>query len=158
MVDDHCILTGPPTTKASTALFPISRTIKASAVAFYCHQAISLQNCSRLCEEVNDCHSFTLYDETHRHHGACYHGIDKDWDLYKEQSAHSGRRVKILVTDLSKQNAGNFTSLFINGRRAFRARYTNGNPETGGLYSPNKTGYSVLAASSPDQTCTQNHN
>src|SRR5688572_11693864 len=31
--------------------------------------------------------------------------------------------------------------LFVNGRRAVRARYPNGNPETQGLWTVNNTGY-----------------
>ena len=47
---------------------------------------------------------------------------------------------KIFMTDLSQQSPSPFTQLFIGGRRAVRARYPNGNPETMGLYT-NPTGY-----------------
>lgn len=33
------------------------------------------------------------------------------------------------------------STLFVGGRRAVRARYPNGNPETGGLHTPPNTGY-----------------
>ena len=52
----------------------------------------------------------------------------------------SGKKILIMSADLSSQNPNNFTSLFLNGRRAVRARYPDGNPETTGLYT-NPTGY-----------------
>ena len=47
---------------------------------------------------------------------------------------------KIFMTDLSQQSPSPFTQLFIRGRRAVRARYPNGNPETMGLHT-DPTGY-----------------
>ena len=49
-------------------------------------------------------------------------------------------QAKIFMTDLSQQSPSPFTQLFIGGRRAVRARYPNGNPETMGLHT-NPTGY-----------------
>ena len=48
--------------------------------------------------------------------------------------------LKIFATDLTDQSPLPFTQLFIDGRRAVRARYPNGNPETTGLHT-NPTGY-----------------
>ena len=48
--------------------------------------------------------------------------------------------LKMFVTDLTDQSPSPFTQLFIDGRRAVRARYPNGNPETTGLHT-DPTGY-----------------
>ena len=48
--------------------------------------------------------------------------------------------LKMFVTDLTEQSPSPFTQLFIDGRRAVRARYPNGNPETTGLHT-DPTGY-----------------
>eukprot|EP01137_Pigoraptor_chileana_P024016 Opistho-2@91291 len=52
----------------------------------------------------------------------------------------------IYVADVSSHNCGQFDTLFVNGRRAVRARYPNGNPETTGLHT-NPTGYISQAKS-----------
>ena len=44
------------------------------------------------------------------------------------------------MADLSSQNPNTFTTLFINDRRAIRARYPDGIPETMGLHT-SPTGY-----------------
>ena len=48
--------------------------------------------------------------------------------------------LKMYVTDLTDQSPLPFNQLFIDGRRAVRARYPNGNPETTGLHT-DPTGY-----------------
>ena len=48
--------------------------------------------------------------------------------------------LKMFVTDLTDQSPLPFNQLFIDGRRAVRARYPNGNPETTGLHT-DPTGY-----------------
>ena len=48
--------------------------------------------------------------------------------------------LKIFVTNISDQSPLPFNQLFIDGRRAVRARYPNGNPETTGLHT-DPTGY-----------------
>ena len=48
--------------------------------------------------------------------------------------------LKMFVTDLTDQSPLPFNQLFIEGRRAVRARYPNGNPETTGLHT-DPTGY-----------------
>ena len=48
--------------------------------------------------------------------------------------------LKMFVTDLTEQSPLPFNQLFIDGRRAVRARYPNGNPETTGLHT-DPTGY-----------------
>ena len=56
-----------------------------------------------------------------------------NWETYKNGS-------KIMMANLRDQYPNIFDTLFINGRRAVRARYPNGNPETTGLHT-NPTGY-----------------
>jgi len=48
--------------------------------------------------------------------------------------------LKMFVTDLTDQSPLPFNQLFIDGHRAVRARYPNGNPETTGLHT-DPTGY-----------------
>jgi len=60
-----------------------------------------------------------------------------DWKPYSSKLYPDA---KIFMTDLSDQSPVLFTQLFINGRRAVRARYPNGNPETMGAHT-NPSGY-----------------
>ena len=60
-----------------------------------------------------------------------------DWKPYDSKLYPDA---KIFMTDLSDQSPVPFTQLFINGRRAVRARYPNGNPETMGAHT-NPSGY-----------------
>jgi len=59
------------------------------------------------------------------------------WKPYQSR-LHSD--LKMFMADLSQQSPVAFGQLFINGRRAVRARYPDGNPETTGLHT-NPTGY-----------------
>jgi len=59
------------------------------------------------------------------------------WKSYQSK-LHSD--LKIFMADLSQQSPVAFSQLFIKGRRAVRARYPNGNPETTGLHT-SPTGY-----------------
>ena len=52
--------------------------------------------------------------------------------------------LKIFTADLSQQSPVPFDQLFIKGRRAVRARYPNGNPETTGIHT-NPSGYFLKA-------------
>ena len=64
-----------------------------------------------------------------------------DSGYHVEEANHiSGKKLNIMVADLSDQAPIPFNTLFINGRRAVRARYPDGNPETMGLHT-NPTGY-----------------
>ena len=64
----------------------------------------------------------------------CYLRTDGLWvDLpMLHKGAISGRRINIVIADLSDQNHTQLTTLFLNRRRAVRARYPDGNPETMG--------------------------
>ena len=59
------------------------------------------------------------------------------WEPY---SSELYPELKMFVTNLADQSPHLFNELFINGRRAVRARYPNGNPETTGLHT-DPTGY-----------------
>ena len=74
----------------------------------------------------------------------CYFRTDGLWVPVEDSSAMSGRKLNIMVADLSGQNPTTFSTLFLNGRRAIRARYPNGNPETMGLHTY-PTGYVASA-------------
>ena len=101
----------------------------------------SADECSQACEKEPGCFSFT-------YHGAragafanmCYFLADGIWWSTPSPHCTSGKKVNIVYADLSSQNPNSFTSLFLNGRRAVRARYPDGNSETMGLHT-NPTGY-----------------
>ena len=59
------------------------------------------------------------------------------WEPYRSKLYSD---LKMFVTNLADQSPLPFNELFINGRRAVRARYPNGNPETTGLHT-DPTGY-----------------
>ena len=109
-------------------------------VRYYGHVG-SAEECRYACEKETSCFSFT-------YHGAgagafasmCYFREDGIWWSTPSPHCTSGKKIDIFVADLSSQHPNSFTSLFINGRRAVRARYPDGNPETMGLHT-NPTGY-----------------
>ena len=97
--------------------------------------------CQTACEKNTSCYAFTWHDNTTGSFASmCYFRVDGLWVPKSGAGATSGKKLKILAADLSDQNPNIFTSLFINGRRAVRARYPGGNPETTGLHT-NPTGY-----------------
>ena len=96
--------------------------------------------CEKACKKDSSCYAFTWFDVTSGSFAnMCYFRVDGLWIPKSEAGTISGKKLKILVADLSDQNPNTFTSLFINGRRAIRARYPGGNPETMGLHT-NPTG------------------
>ena len=98
-------------------------------------------HCQIACEKNSSCYAFTWHDNTTgSFSNMCYFRVDGLWVPKSKAGATSGKKLKILAADLSDQNPNIFTSLFINGRRAVRARYPGGNPETMGLYTK-PTGY-----------------
>ena len=97
--------------------------------------------CQAACKKDSSCYAFTWHDSTRRSFAnMCYFRVDGLWVPRSDASTISGKKLKILVADLSDQNPNTFTSLFINGRRVVRARYPSGNPEMMGLHT-NPTGY-----------------
>ena len=109
--------------------------------AKYIGKMKKVSDCQTACLKDTSCFAFTWHDETHGDlSNHCYFRTDGLWVPTKDKGAISGRQVNILVADLSSQDPTPFTTLFLNGRRAVRARYPDGNPETMGLHT-NPTGY-----------------
>ena len=101
--------------------------------------------CMAACIQDASCFAFTWYDITMGSFAEmCYFRIDGLWVRTFENGATSGKKLHVVATDLSSQNPTPFTSLFLNGRRAVRARYPDGNPETMGLHT-DPTGYVAQA-------------
>ena len=97
--------------------------------------------CMVACIKDTSCFAFTWYDITMGSFAEmCYFRIDGLWVRTLENGTTSGKKLHIVATDLSSQNPTPFTSLFLNKRRAVRARYPDGNPETLGLHT-DPTGY-----------------
>lgn len=116
-------------------------------VAFYGY-VISHTDCRDACEKNETCFAYTWYDPTTSYWGAfaemCYFRIDGLWVPTSESGTHSGRKLHIIMADLMGQDPKNFSTFFLNQRRAVRARYPDGNPETMGLYT-SPTGYVSFA-------------
>ena len=111
--------------------------------ALFYGKVSTAEECSSACLHNTQCNGFTFYDaSSHTHPLMCYLRMDGQWDSVYDSSgsSFSSQRVTIMVADLSDQSPNDFTSLFINNRRAVRARYPDGNPETTGLHT-NPTGY-----------------
>ena len=101
----------------------------------------SAEECRDACAKDTTCFSFTYHSASAGEFARmCYFRRDGLWHSKSSPHSISGRKIDIVVTDLSSQNPNIFTSLFLNGRRAVRARYPDGNPETMGLHT-NPTGY-----------------
>ena len=113
-----------------------------TATVKYVGKMTSVGGCQSACEKDKSCFAFTWYDASCGNvTNMCFFGVDNALvSLTTEKGAISGRKLNILVADLSSQNPTPFTTLFLNGRRAVRARYPDGNPETMGLHT-NPTGY-----------------
>ena len=98
-------------------------------------------DCQLACEKDSSCFAFTWYDSSFGDlANMCYFRADGLWVQSSVTGAISGRKLYILLADLSDQDPTPFTTLFLNGRRAVRARYPDGNPETMGLHT-DPTGY-----------------
>ena len=95
-------------------------------------------HCRKLCNEDPTCFAYTWFETNYtigEYSNMCYFRTDGLWAPVSVSGATSGRKLNIMVADLSNQNPIPFTTLFLNGRRAIRARYPNGNPETMGLHT-----------------------
>ena len=107
----------------------------------YYGKVISADECQRACDKDTGCFAYTWYDyQSGELSNVCYFRLDASWMPKSAKGATSGRKVNIVVADLSTQNPIPFTTLFLNGRRAVRARYPDGNPEAMGLHT-NPSGY-----------------
>ena len=111
--------------------------------ALFYGKLLTVEECSNACLQNAQCSGFTYYDaSSYTHPFMCYLRLDGHWNPVYDSSgsSFSSRKVTVMVADLSDQSPNNFTSLFINNRRAVRTRYPDGNPETTGLHT-NPTGY-----------------
>lgn len=107
-----------------------------NSMAKYVGRMDSSQDCRKACDADDACFVFTWHDSTKEAFAnMCYFRADGLWTARSEKGVTSGKKVNIVVADLSNQNPIPFTSLFLNGRRAVRARYPDGNPETMGLHT-----------------------
>ena len=114
---------------------------KSNDIAKFVGMMTSAEECMKKCELDEFCFAFTWYDRSFGNlSNMCYFRQNGLWTPTYAKGAKSGRKVNIIVADLSSQNPIPFTTLFFNRRRAVRARYPDGNPETMGLYT-NPTGY-----------------
>lgn len=110
-------------------------------IAKFAGKKANVSDCQKACESDASCYAFTWFDEFDADFShMCYFRVDGLWTSTIQFSATSGKKVRILKADLSKQDPTPFSSLFINDRRAVRARYPDGNPETIGLHTT-PTGY-----------------
>ena len=121
--------------------------------AWYYGKVSSPQECQTACEKNSSCFAFTYHDSTTgAYSNMCYFRVDGLWAPYNQTGHYSGKKQQILMANLSGQDPIPFTTLFINGRRAIRARYPDANPETMGLHT-NPTGYvSVVDQWLPSKT------
>ncbi len=111
--------------------------------AKYYGKVSSLLECQTACEKDNNCFVFTYHGNTVTQGFAsmCYFRTDGLWINSPQRGCYSGRKINIQMADLRLQSPRhNFTTLFINNKRAVRARYPDGNPEIMGLHT-NYTGY-----------------
>ena len=104
-------------------------------------------DCQAACTKNSTCFAFTWHDVTTQSFANdCYFRIDGLWTPVQQSGHYSGKKMRLYSADLSDQDPNNFNTLFINGRRAIRARYPDGNPETMGLHTT-PTGYVSKAVS-----------
>ena len=104
-------------------------------------------DCQMACEKNTSCFAFTWHDSSTGDFALmCYFRIDGLWVHTLEKGHYSGKKLVIYAADLRNQDPSTFNTLFINSRRAIRARYPDGNPETMGLHT-NPTGYVPRAKS-----------
>ena len=111
-------------------------------------------DCQAACKKDTTCFAFTWYDDSFGElSNTCYFHFDGSWTPTCTKGAISGRQVNIVVADLSSQDPTPFTTLFLNGQRAVRARYPDGNPETTGLHQSN---WLCVICSEMAPTCFKN--
>ncbi len=117
--------------------------------------------CQSACLKDPSCFAFTHSDKSIVDFAdMCYFRTDGLCPYQAQTGCTSGKYIHIMVADLSDQNPNSFTSLFLNGRRAVRARYPDGNPETMGLHTL-PTGYVHMAEQwlppAPHEPATEIH-
>ena len=95
--------------------------------------------CLAGCNEDENCTAYVFLN-TGTFKSMCYFRYDGLWNPEPQNNCVSGKKITIYMTNLKNANIKPFNSLFINGRRAVRARFPNGNPETTGIHTT-PTGY-----------------
>ena len=109
--------------------------------ARFVSKMVNASVCQKACNKDPSCFAYTWFDDlSGEYSNLCYFRTDGLWVPTNVTGAVSGRKLNIFVTHLNGQDPIPFSTLFLNGRRAIRARYPDGNPETMGLHTT-LTGY-----------------
>ena len=95
--------------------------------------------CNAACANDDKCTSFVYFD-TIPYKSMCYFRLDGHWNPEPQNGCFSGKKIDIYASDLQLPSSKSFNTLFVNGDRAVRARFPNGNPENTGLHTV-PTGY-----------------
>ena len=120
---------------------------KNTSLARFIAKMVNASECRNACNEDPSCFAYTWFSDSNGDYSnLCYFRTDGMWVPSKVTGAISGRKLNIVVANLSDQSPIPFTTLFLNGRRAIRARYPDGNLETMGLHTF-PTGYAESAVS-----------
>ena len=107
-----------------------------SSFAKFVPLMVNVSECRKACNMDPSCFAYTFFDSSSENYSnMCYFRTDGLWAPVEDSTAMSGRKLNIMVADLSSQDPTTFTTLFLNGRRATRARYPNSNPESMGLHT-----------------------
>ena len=107
-----------------------------SSFAKFVPLMMNVSECRKACNMDPSCFAYTFFDSSSENYSnMCYFRTDGLWAPVEDSTAMSGRKLNIMVADLSGQDPTTFTTLFLNGHRATRARYPNSNPETMGLHT-----------------------
>lgn len=92
------------------------------------------QDCETACQHNTTCTAWTWHDSQQGSYALdCYFRTDGVWSPTPQSGHVSGYRTmgkNVFVADLSGQGVSSITGLQLDGVRAIRARYPNGNPET----------------------------
>ena len=100
---------------------------KNASQARFVSKMVNASTCQKACNEDSSCFAYTWFgNSSGDYSNLCYFRTDGMWVPTKEGGAVSGRKRNIVVSDLSNQNPTPFSILFLNGRRAIRARYPAG--------------------------------
>ena len=114
----------------------ISKPGKNTSRARFVSKMFNTSACQKACDKDPSCFAYTWFNDlSEEYSNLCYFRTDGLWVPMDISGAMSGRKLNIFVADLSGQNPTPFSTLFLNGRRAIRARYPDGNPETMGLHT-----------------------
>ncbi|XP_028405678.1 uncharacterized protein LOC114528250 [Dendronephthya gigantea] len=118
---------------------------ESSKSVMYMSKINSSATCLAGCNSDVKCTAYVFLN-TDTFKSMCYFRFDGLWNPEPQNNCVSGKKITIYSTDLRDSNIKPFNSLFIDGRRAVRARFPNGNPETTGIHTT-PTGYVTKALS-----------